>query len=97
MSQHGVGEGRTPGRYAQLIAKMNLNPQIRRSKTIELFSETPSGAPEPPLFTQRFQELTVPEKGTFKLVAKVTGNPVPVVAWLRYRINKNINNVINIY
>lgn len=43
----------------------------------------PSGAPEPPLFTQRFQEVTVPEKGTFKLVAKVTGNPVPEVTWLR--------------
>ena len=43
----------------------------------------PSGAPEPPLFTERFQELTVPEKGTFKLVAKVTGNPVPEVTWLR--------------
>ena len=44
----------------------------------------PSGAPEPPLFTERFQEVTVPEKGTFKLIAKVTGNPVPLVSWLRY-------------
>ncbi|KAG8038196.1 hypothetical protein G9C98_006522 [Cotesia typhae] len=42
-----------------------------------------NGAPEPPLFTQRFQELTIPEKETFKLVAKVTGNPVPEVTWLR--------------
>ncbi|CAD6240006.1 GSCOCG00002463001-RA-CDS [Cotesia congregata] len=46
-------------------------------------SDKGDGAPEPPLFTQRFQELTVPEKGTFKLVAKVTGNPVPEVTWLR--------------
>lgn len=48
-----------------------------------IYSEMPSGAPEPPLFTERFQELTVPEKGTFKLVARVTGNPVPEVTWLR--------------
>jgi hypothetical protein len=47
------------------------------------YTETPSGAPEPPLFIERFQELTVPEKGTFKLEAKVTGNPVPEVTWLR--------------
>lgn len=43
----------------------------------------PSGAPEAPLFIERFQEVVVPEKGTFKLVAKVTGNPVPEVTWLR--------------
>ena len=44
----------------------------------------PSGALEPPLFTERFQEVIVPERGTFRLVAKVTGNPVPLVSWLRY-------------
>lgn len=43
----------------------------------------PRGAPEPPLFTERFQEVVVPEKGTFRLAAKVTGNPVPEVTWLR--------------
>lgn len=46
-------------------------------------TEMPSGAPEPPLFTKRFQEVTVPQNGTFELVAKVTGNPVPEVSWLR--------------
>lgn len=48
-----------------------------------LFLEMPSGAPEPPLFTERFQGLTVQEKGTFMLIAKVIGNPVPEVTWLR--------------
>lgn len=46
-------------------------------------TEIQVGALEPPLFTERFQELTVPEKGTIKLFAKVTGNPRPQVYWLR--------------
>lgn len=54
--------------------------ETKATLTVE---KIPSGAPEPPLFTERFQELTVPQKGTFKLVAKVTGNPVPEVTWLR--------------
>jgi len=59
-----------------------------------LNTEIPSGAPEPPLFTERFQELIVPEKGTFKLVAKVTGNPVPEITWLRN--NKPLEKSLNI-
>jgi len=47
-----------------------------------VFSEMPR--PEPPLFTERFNELNVPDKGTFKLVAKVTGNPVPQITWYRW-------------
>nr|XP_031826010.1 titin-like isoform X2 [Nomia melanderi] len=54
--------------------------ETKATLTVE---KIPTGAPEPPLFTERFQELTVPEKGTFRLVAKVTGNPVPEVTWLR--------------
>lgn len=38
---------------------------------------------EPPLFINRFQEITVKEKATIKLVAKVTGNPVPTITWYR--------------
>ncbi|CAG2058973.1 unnamed protein product, partial [Timema podura] len=38
---------------------------------------------EPPMFVERFQEEKVPEKGTVRLVAKVTGNPIPEIAWLR--------------
>lgn len=56
--------------------------------------EVPSGAPEPPLFTERFQEVVVPEKGTFKLTAKVIGNPVPEVTWLRN--NKPLDKSPNI-
>lgn len=39
--------------------------------------------PEPPLFMERFDEKKVPEKGTLRLEAKVTGNPVPQVTWYR--------------
>lgn len=38
---------------------------------------------EPPLFIERFQELTVFEKDTIKLCARVTGNPEPEIHWLR--------------
>ncbi|NP_001091843.1 titin2 [Bombyx mori] len=44
---------------------------------------------EPPLFINRFQEITVKEKGTIKLVARVTGNPVPSITW--YRNNEIIS------
>lgn len=36
-----------------------------------------------PFFVERFQEKSVKEKGTLKLTAKVTGNPVPTVTWFR--------------
>lgn len=39
--------------------------------------------PEPPLFLERFDEKKVPEKGTLKLEAKVTGNPTPKITWFR--------------
>ncbi|XP_014601987.1 PREDICTED: titin [Polistes canadensis] len=77
---------------ATLIVEMNLHLKsallINIEQQDEEFcilssKEIPSGAPEPPLFTERFQEVIVPEKGTFKLVAKVTGNPVPEITWLR--------------
>lgn len=51
--------------------------------TIFSVLERPSLALEPPLFIERFQELTVYEKGTIKLYARVTGNPVPEIFWLR--------------
>lgn len=46
------------------------------------------------MFTKRFQEVIVPEKGTFKLVAKVTGNPIPEVTWLKN--NKPLEKSANI-
>lgn len=44
--------------------------------------EAPSGNAEPPLFVERFEEQSVPQKGTIRLLAKVSGNPVPEVSWL---------------
>jgi len=44
----------------------------------------PFDKPEPPLFLERFEEERVPEKGTLRLLARVTGNPTPVITWLRY-------------
>lgn len=48
-----------------------------------MFLEPTEENAEPPLFINRFQELTVKEKGTIKLKAKVTGNPVPIITWYR--------------
>ncbi|KAK9730490.1 Variant SH3 domain [Popillia japonica] len=45
--------------------------------------ECPIPKPEPPIFVERFQEQSVPEKGTITLLAKVIGNPVPEVFWLK--------------
>jgi hypothetical protein len=47
-------------------------------------TELPFDKPEPPLFLERFEEERVPEKGTLRLLARVTGNPTPVITWLRY-------------
>lgn len=47
------------------------------------FSEPTEENAEPPLFINRFQEITVKEKGTIHLTAKVTGNPVPIITWYR--------------
>lgn len=46
------------------------------------FTEFPDNA-EPPLFVERFEEQTVQEKDTIRLFARVIGNPVPEVYWLR--------------
>lgn len=35
------------------------------------------------MFLERFDEKKVPEKGTVRLEAKVTGNPTPKVTWFR--------------
>ncbi|CAH1395279.1 unnamed protein product [Nezara viridula] len=36
-----------------------------------------------PLFVERFEEQKVQEKGTIRLTAKVIGNPIPSITWLR--------------
>lgn len=41
---------------------------------------------EPPFFVDRFEEQRVPQKGTIALPAKVSGNPVPEVKWLRNNV-----------
>lgn len=38
---------------------------------------------ESPLFIKRFEEVTIKQKETIVLMAKVTGNPVPDITWLR--------------
>lgn len=38
---------------------------------------------ESPLFVERFEEVTVKQNDTIVLKAKVTGNPVPDIIWLR--------------
>lgn len=35
------------------------------------------------MFIERFEEMTVPEKSTIRLHARVTGNPPPEIYWLR--------------
>jgi len=35
------------------------------------------------MFMERFDEVKVAEKSTIKLVARVTGNPVPEIMWFR--------------
>lgn len=44
--------------------------------------ECESGNPEPPFFVERFEEQYVPQRGTIKLPARVSGNPVPEITWL---------------
>uniref|UniRef100_A0A182MBM1 Titin-like n=1 Tax=Anopheles culicifacies TaxID=139723 RepID=A0A182MBM1_9DIPT len=45
--------------------------------------ESNVGNPQAPLFLERFEEQSVPQGGTIKLPARVTGNPVPEILWLR--------------
>lgn len=44
--------------------------------------EYESGNPEPPFFVERFEEQYVPQSGTIRLPARVSGNPVPEITWL---------------
>lgn len=59
------------------------NPIGSVETTASLVVEAPDENMEPPLFTERFEEVKVPEKGTLRLVAKVIGKPVPEITWLR--------------
>ncbi|XP_050098043.1 titin-like isoform X1 [Anopheles aquasalis] len=45
--------------------------------------ESNVGNPQAPLFLERFEEQNVAQGATIKLPAKVTGNPVPEILWLR--------------
>lgn len=47
-----------------------------------MFLVCESGHPEPPFFEERFEEQYVPQRGTIKLPARVSGNPVPEILWL---------------
>ncbi|TDG44139.1 hypothetical protein AWZ03_009416, partial [Drosophila navojoa] len=60
-----------------------VNPLGSVETTAYLTIEEPtSGNAEPPLFVERFEEQSVPQKGEIHLPAKVSGNPVPEVQWL---------------
>uniref|UniRef100_A0A8D8G2B6 Titin n=2 Tax=Culex pipiens TaxID=7175 RepID=A0A8D8G2B6_CULPI len=45
--------------------------------------ESNLGNPQAPLFLERFEEQSVTQGGIIKLPAKVSGNPVPEILWLR--------------
>lgn len=63
-----------------------LNPETETLVTnLDVsITELPFDKLEPPLFLERFEEERVPEKGTLRLLARVTGNPTPVITWLRF-------------
>lgn len=54
--------------------------------TANLIVEEFASNAQPPFFEERFEGQTVPEKGTIVLPAKVSGNPVPEVTWLRNNV-----------
>ncbi|KAG8223454.1 hypothetical protein J437_LFUL001947 [Ladona fulva] len=89
----GVGmETLTPGIERELIA---VEPRDIAPPTADFVADdTPHPKPEPPLFIERFQEQTVPEKSTVRLEAKVTGYPQPEITW--YKNNKRLKPAPNI-
>lgn len=51
--------------------------------SIILAYEPDAGHPEPPLFLERFEEQIVKQKQRVELSARVIGNPVPEITWLK--------------
>ncbi|CAF4749840.1 unnamed protein product [Pieris macdunnoughi] len=76
-------KGKDDGVYT--LKAVNSEGATETNAVIVIDEPTEENA-EPPLFIHRFQEITVKEKETIKLNAKVTGNPVPSITW--YRNNK---------
>lgn len=70
--------------YSGVYTVKATNPlgsvETTASVLVEEFLE---GKPEPPMFKQRFEELIVPQNGVIRLAARVTGNPVPEISWLK--------------
>ncbi|CAH0684241.1 unnamed protein product [Chilo suppressalis] len=73
-------KGKDDGIYT--LKAVNSEGSTETSAVITIEEPTEENA-EPPLFINRFQEITVKEKGVIKLVARVTGNPVPIITWYR--------------
>ncbi|PZC75220.1 hypothetical protein B5X24_HaOG206575 [Helicoverpa armigera] len=73
-------KGKDDGVYT--LKAVNSEGTAETSAVINIEEPTEENA-EPPLFINRFQEITVKENGTIKLEAKVTGNPVPSITWYR--------------
>lgn len=49
-------------------------------------TESAGGNAEPPFFVERFEEQRIPQNGTIKLPAKVSGNPVPEITWFHNNV-----------
>lgn len=64
------------------VRAVNTIGMIETTATL-VVEECGSGNPQPPFFTERFEEQNVPQKGTIKLTAAVSGNPVPEIIWLQ--------------
>ncbi|VVC94321.1 unnamed protein product, partial [Leptidea sinapis] len=73
-------KGKDDGIYT--LRAVNSEGSTETNAVIVIEEPTEEDA-EPPLFVHRFQEITVKERETIKLHAKVTGNPVPTITWYR--------------
>lgn len=67
------------------VKAVNSVGSVETSATLTV-EECASGNPEPPFFVERFEEQRIPEKGTIKLPAKVSGNPVPEITWFHNNV-----------
>jgi hypothetical protein len=75
--------------FLLIVLVLTLEKEALVTNSDVSITELPFDKPEPPLFLERFEEERVPEKGTLRLLARVTGNPTPQITWLRYSQQKH--------